>query len=465
MTAVTFPNLAGSIPGIDKDFRPMALENRNFIKAVKESGEGAPLAVCIERADGLRSTFRTQVFAESSARADANFLYVERFVKTILWSRGGWKIIIGGPANVCEAIKKAYSKGGLREFDADFMSKVYEKPFVVEVMEYDKVPGSYEVANPVGRHLNGYRIGFDAGGSDMKVSAVIDGEVVFSEEIIWHPKTQSDPEYHYKEILSAMKTAAAHMPRVDAIGVSSAGVYINNRTMVASLFRLVPEELFNSRIKDVYLNIQKEMGGVPLAVANDGDVAALAGAMDFNATNVMGIAMGTSEAGGYVDHQGNITGWLNELAFIPVDANPGAAVDEWAGDYGCGVKYFSQDGVIRLADMAGIELDPALTPAEKLKVVQDLLKNGDERAVRIFETIGVYLGYTVAHYADFYDINHILILGRVTSGEGGNIIFRVAQEILQAEFPDLAQKIKLQLPSESYRRVGQSIAAASLAEA
>ncbi|NSW91943.1 MAG: ROK family protein [Firmicutes bacterium] len=452
------------IPILDKDFRPASLENRAFLKAVEESGEGVPLAIALERGDGLISTYRTKVFSEDSAYAGLNMFYVERLVKTLLWIRGGWKIIIGGPGSVGDYIRKAYSAGGIREFDSRFMSRVYEKPFTVEVTEYDRVPESKEDAKPVGRHLKGCRIGFDAGGSDRKVSAVIDGEAVFSEEVIWHPKLHSDPDYHYNEILAAMKSAAAHMPRVDAIGVSSAGIYINNRVMVASLFIKVPEDLFEKKVKDIYINISKEMGGVPIEVANDGDVTALAGAMELNDTNVLGIAMGTSEAGGYVDSNGNITGWLNELAFVPVDYNPGSMVDEWSGDYGCGVKYFSQDAVIKLAPAAGILLDSKLSPAEKLKSVQELLAKGDNRAVKIFETIGCYLGYAIAHYADFYDLKHLLILGRVTSGEGGNIILRVAREVLKEEFPELEEKIKIHLPDESSRRVGQSIAAASLPE-
>ena len=133
--------------------------------------------------------------------------------------------------------------------------------------------------------------------------------------------------------------------------------------------------------KIMYLDVAREIGeNIPVEVANDGDVTALAGAMDLNDNSVLGVAMGTSEAGGYVDPEGNITGWLNELAFVPADYNKDAMVDEWSGDYGCGVKYFSQDGVIKLAPFAGIELDESLSPAEKLKVVQGLMKDGDERA-------------------------------------------------------------------------------------
>jgi len=184
--------------------------------------------------------------------------------------------------------------------------------------------------------------------------------------------------------------------------------------------------------------------------------------MELDARNVLGIAMGTSEAGGYVDGKGNITGWLNELAFVPVDFNKNSMVDEWSGDFGCGVKYFSQDAVIKLANPAGIILDENLSPAEKLKEVQKLVEKGDERAFKIFESIGCYLGYGIAYYSFFYDITHVLVLGRVTSGEGGKIIAKTAEKVLKQEFPILADKIMLHLPDEKSRRVGQSVAAASL---
>ncbi|MBE6562101.1 MAG: ROK family protein, partial [Ruminococcaceae bacterium] len=304
----------------------------------------------------------------------------------------------------------------------------------------------------------------DAGRSDRKVSAVVNGESVYSEEVVWFPKITEDPNYHYNGILEAMKTAASKMPRVDAIGVSSAGVYVDNKIMVASLFLKVSDDDFEKMVKTMYIDVAKEIGDVPLEVANDGDVTALAGAMDLGDNNVLGIAMGTSEAAGYVDGNGNITGWLNELAFAPVDFCKDAMVDEWSGDYGCGVKYFSQDGVIKLAPATGIELDENASPAEKLKVVQKLMAEGDERAAKIYHTIGVYFGYAIAYYAKFYDIKHVIIMGRVTSGEGGTILLARAKEVLETEYPELAAKITLHIPDEKSRRVGQSVAAASLPE-
>jgi predicted NBD/HSP70 family sugar kinase len=449
-------------PVLDAGFRPIALENRAFLKAVKESGKGVPIAIAVEREKSQIYVYRTEVFAEGAGMDEYNFKYIERLIKSLLWLVGGWKVTVGGHKTIGQYIKNAYTVGGIREFDFTFMGRVYEKEFAVEITDYDKIPREYEYTEPAGRNLDGYRIGFDAGGSDRKVAAVADGEVIFSEEVVWHPKTQSDPDYHYREILAGMKSAAAHLPRVDAIWVSSAGIYVNNRTMVASLFNKVPLDLFNKKIKDIYTCMGKEFGGVPVEVRNDGDVTALAGAMSLNDTKILGIAMGTSEAAGYVNKDGNITGWLNELAFVPIDYNPQAMVCEWSGDYGCGVKYFSQDGVIKLASAANIELKEDLTPAEKLKVVQKLMDANDPRAVKIYETIGSYLGYSIGYYAEFYDIKHLLILGRVTSGEGGNIILKIAEEILHDEFPELAAKIKIHLPDESNRRVGQAIAAASL---
>lgn len=450
---------------LDPQFQPMVVVLDEYAKAVKAAEKTSKLTIGVERNKGFVSTYELDIFADGTGHDEENYGIAERIIKTMLWTRGGWRIIIHGSEYIADRIKADYQKGGAREFDADFMSKVYEKPFEVEgLCPMCPAPKTFETSNAIGRHLDGCRIGFDAGGSDRKVSAVINGESVYSEEVVWFPKITEDPNYHYNGILEAMKTAASHMPRVDAIGVSSAGVYVDNKIMVASLFLKVSDEDFEKKVKTMYMDVAKEIGDVPLEVANDGDVTALAGAMDLGDNNVLGIAMGTSEAGGYVDGNGNITGWLNELAFVPVDYCKDAMVDEWSGDYGCGVKYFSQDGVIKLCPAAGIELDESASPAEKLKVVQKLMAEGDERAAKIYETIGVYFGYAIAYYAKFYDIKHVLIMGRVTSGEGGTILLAKANEVLKTEYPELAEKIELHIPDEKSRRVGQSVAAASLPE-
>ena len=449
------------VPPLEPGFRPAVLANRAFREEVAASGQGTPLIIGLARSDGAFSRYETVAFPDGHPRAGANLTYAERIVKFLLWARGGWKVLIGGPGGIAAHIARVYAPDGARRFDYHFMgAQVYGRPFTVVCCRPDEVPPSREGGQPLGRHLDGCRIGFDLGASDVKVSAVVDGQAVFSEEIVWEPTGQTDPSYHYDHIVSALKLAQAMLPRLDAIGGSSAGVFVDNRPMVASLFRGIPAERYDE-IREMFLRIRAEFG-VPLEVVNDGDVTALAGAMSLEDTGVLGIALGSSEAGGYVNLDGAITGWLNELAFAPVDYSPAAAVDEWSGDAGVGALYFSQQCVFRLAPVVGIDLPAEATKAEKLKHVQAYLEAGHDGAMQIWESIGVFLGYGIAHYADFYDLKHVLILGRVTSGRGGPLILEGTKAVLASEFPELAARINIQLPDEKSRRVGQSIAAASL---
>lgn len=445
------------LPPLDPAFIPLSRFYEAFLADAKE-----PFDVAVERSNGQMAVYHTRIRGTEEF-FDADVYYIDRIIKTLLWMKGGFRAYLAGNEAVCDAMKAHYSAGGSRDFDFDYMGNVFEHPF--EVLRVEQVPEEKSESKAIGRHLEGCRIGFDAGGSDRKVSAVIDGESVYSEEVVWFPKTNSDPDYHYDGIVAALKSAAAHLPRVDAVGVSSAGVYIDNRTMNASLFLKVPKDLFDAKVKDIYIRaITDTFGDVPYAVVNDGDVSALAGAMSLEDNNVLGIAMGTSEAVGYVDKDGNITGWLNELAFVPVDAAPTAMVDEWSGDIGCGVKYFSQDAVIKLAPAAGIALDASLSPAEKLKVVQKLMEQDDPRAAKIYESIGVYLAHTLALYHHLYGYRHVLLLGRVMSGKGGDLLLETCKQVLTDEYPAVSEKINIALPDEKFRRVGQSAAAASLPE-
>ncbi len=302
-------------------------------------------------------------------------------LKFLLWQRGGYRVLIAGEPEIARQIRAIYSPGGQRAFDHDFMGrKVYGRPMEVEACE--EVPEPREMSIPLGRNLDGCRIGFDLGGSDRKCAALLDGKVVFSEEIRWDPYFQSDPQYHYDGIRETLRRAAEHLPRVDAIGGSAAGVYVNNEVRAASLFRGVSEDDFEKRVRRIFFDLQKEWGGIPFEVVNDGEVTALAGSMSMNDNAVLGISLGTSLAAGYVDPEGHIRPWLNELAFAPVDYRENAPADEWSGDAGCGVQYFSQQGVARLVPLAGIALPAEMPFAEQLVEVQKLMAAGDPGAAR-----------------------------------------------------------------------------------
>ena len=450
-------------PVLDPDFVPASLWNRCFHASVRESGNPSPLAIALERADGSVSLFRTIVLPHQGQNIAANERYAERLLKFLLWQKGGYRVLIGGDPQIAQFLRSVYAPTGARAFDFHFMGdRVYGHPMIIEHTEYDRVPPERETVAPLGRHLDGYRIGFDLGASDRKAAAVINGEVVFSEEVAWDPSRQADPQYHFDGINDSLKRAAAKLPRVDAIGGSAAGVYVNNEVRVGSLYRGVPQDLFDRRVRRLFFGLQDAWGGIPFEVVNDGEVTALAGSMALNDNAVLGIAFGSSLAAGYVTPQGNITGWLNELAFVPVDYREDAPVDEWSGDKGVGALYFSQQAVGRLLPTAGIELPATMPLAAKLVEVQKLMAAHDDRARKIYQTIGVYLGYSIAHFADFYEIRNLLVLGRVMTGEGGDLILSTAGEVTKAEFPALAQSIHVHTPGETEKRHGQAVAAASL---
>ena len=342
-------------PVLDAAFRPAALVNRAFRSAAKGSGRPVPVRIAVEQADGSVFHHQTVLLPEGHPQSDANFPHLERLVKFLLWARGGYRIHLDGPPDLGGQLRRRFVETPAGQFDADLMgNRVYEKPF--EVVVTKDLPPERAATQPLGRHLDGCRIGFDLGGSDRKVAAVIEGEVVFSDETVWDPYHQKDPQYHFDGIMDSLKKAAAHLPRVDAIGGSAAGVYVNNQVKVASLFRGIAPDVFKSRVKRMFFEIQKTWGGISLEVVNDGEVTALAGSMALNRNAVLGVALGTSQAAGYVTPDGNITSWLNELAFAPVDYAPDAPRDEWSGDIGCGVQYFSQQAVGRLLAPAGIQV-------------------------------------------------------------------------------------------------------------
>lgn len=450
-------------PPLDPEFLPAVLWRRAYQALVARDPEARPVALVLARRDGSVFRHDTRMLSAGHPSAALSLTYAERLLKFLLWMKGGSRVLVAGADEIAAALGRIYAPGGARAFDHDFMGeKVFGERFSVAASTFAALPAARETSLPMGRHLEGCRIGFDLGGSDRKAAALINGEVVFSEEIAWDPYFQKDPSYHLEGIHDSLQRAAAHLPRVDAIGGSAAGVYVNNEVRAASLFRGVPPDLFEQQVRRMFFTLQERWGGVPFEVVNDGEVTALAGSMAMNDNAVLGVSMGTSLAGGYVTPAGTITTWLNELAFAPIDYRPDAPRDEWSGDLGCGVQYFSQQGVGRLAALAGFVFPAGLPLPEQLLAVQAAMQAGDPRARGVYESIGTCFGYAIAHYAEFYDLRNLLVLGRVSSGAGGDLILERAREVLRAEFPELAARIQLRTPDEKSKRHGQATAAASL---
>ncbi len=449
---------------LDLNFRPAALWVKAY-QALVATTHAVPVELAIGRPDGTVFRFRTQILPWSDATASVNHRHVERLLKQLLWQKGGSRVWICGCAPLAAQLAAEYAPGGARAFDAELMGpRIGGEPFRLTACEADELPSPYEPTMSVGGHWNGCRIGFDLGGSDRKCAAVMDGKTVFSEEVPWAPIREPDWHYHWKGIEDSIQRAAAHLPRVDAIGGSTAGIVINSEIRVASLFRAVPQADFDRHVRTLFGTLAKKWN-VPMSIMNDGEVTALAGAMGLQDNPVLGLAFGTSLAGGYCTPQGALTCWLNELAFVPVDYRlQDAPRDEWSGDAGCGALYLSQQAVGRLAARAGIQFPDGLALPEQLSETQNLLQQGHAGARQVFETIGRYLGYTVAHNDDFYTLKRVLVLGRVTSGDAGTILLEEAHRVLQREFPDLAARVTLSMPGEKEKRHGQAMVAASLPE-
>src|SRR4029077_11063927 len=207
---------------LDPEFLPASLWNRAY-RALAAAGGADPMAIALERERGSVSVFRSAILPHDDGHAAVNHRYVERLLKYLLWQKGGFRVTIAGAPAIADYLRAAYSPEGARAFDYEFMGdRVYGRPMVIESVPYDACPDERESAAPLGRHLEGCRIGFDLGASDRKCAAVIDGKVVFSDEVPWNPSVQADPQYHFDGVNDSIRRAAAHLPRVDAVGGSAA---------------------------------------------------------------------------------------------------------------------------------------------------------------------------------------------------------------------------------------------------
>lgn len=433
----------------------MATEFRPILDLVRRHEATADrwVPVAVARPDGCVH-LRLGLHSDPARQAEDE-KYTGLLVKTALWLQGGCTLITADEA-AFRWLQRAYAPTGARDFDRAFMSGIFRKPF--EVVLRPALPPERDAASAVSARAEGCRIGIDLGGSDRKAAAVIDGETVYTEEVVWQPKSAADLRYHYEGITAALRAAKACLPRVDSVGISTAGVVIDGEIRRSSLFMAVEQSTFDRAGRDLLRRAVREVcGEVPCAVCNDGDVAALAGAVSLKRRKLLGIAMGTSQAGGYIDGRGRITGWLNELAFLPVDVDPQAPVDPWSGDRGVGERYFSQEGVLRLAVQKGLAPEGE-TPAERLRWVQDRAGAGDDRALAAFSELGRLLGLTLPWYKRLTGCENVLLLGRVVGGVGGERLVRACR----AELERTGEKLEVLLPEESTRRVGQAAAAALL---
>lgn len=470
----------GMQPPLDPGFRPVILGKKNYLELTKDCED--KLEWALPRADGC-ARYSLPVFPEKSRSTPASIYLAGVLIQEMLWQRSASSLMLAGPKRICSALKKAFSAGGAYEFEIKSMPNVCgtpDQPFEVTIVESAAdLPAEKNTPQECGKDANGCRLAFDLGKSDIKTVAVKDNEVVYSKETEWDV-TNPDPQYHYDAVMAALKLAKDALPKVDAIGGSATGtVSGKNEATWCDIFPNVPPDVYKEKVVDIFVRIAKDLAGeVPLKVINDGEVTALAAVQKIKHGNVMGISMGSSEGGGYANADGNLLGWINELCYIRLDLNPKAPTDPWSKGAHTGLShmYLGQRGATKLAAKGGVEVPenykyphPDMCSikhedhAQCLKLIQKAMSDDalEPKVKEIYETVGIYLGYALAQYSEFYNIEHVMILGRVSKGKGGDIMLDTAKKVLEKEFPDLPS-ITFHTADDHFKAVGQCIAAAAL---
>merc|ERR1712070_624656 len=461
---------------LDPNFSPVILGKKKYLAAA--AGCADRLEWALPRADGC-GRGGIPVLPEGSEEAEASIYLAGVLIQEMMWQRSGSELLLAGPPGICEAVAADFREGGRYEFEIKSMPNVCgtpERPFLVNIVGAGDLPEARDTPQVCGKDASGCRLAFDLGKSDIKVVAVKDNEVVYSKETEWDV-TNPDPQYHFDAIVAAMQLGKEALPQIDAIGGSATGTVSGaNEATWCDIFPNVPPDVYKEKVVDIFKRIAKEVAGdVPLKVINDGEVTALAAVQKISKGNVMGISMGSSEGGGYANADGNLTGWINELCYIKLDMNPSAPTDPWTKGAHRGIShmYLGQRGATKNAhkicevpenykyphpDMCTIKHEDH---AQCLKLVQQAMKDNPDKASDLYRTCGVYLGYGLAQYCEFYKIDHVMILGRVSKGAGGDLMLKTAGEVLETEFPELP-KIQFHTADDHFKAVGQCIAAAAL---
>jgi len=468
---------------LDPNFSPVILAKRQY-RAACSDASFPELHLALPRATGC-ARVSLKVFPDGHKDCDASTYLAGVLVQEMIWQRSASALIISGPDYICNALIAGFAVGGQYEFEATTMPCVNGTPDakfeVTRVSSAADLPEAKDTPQVCGKDANGCRLAFDLGKSDIKVVSVKDNEVVYSKETEWDV-TNPDPQYHYDAIKAAMQLGKDALPKIDAVGGSATGtVGANNEATWCDIFPNVPPAVYKEKVVDIFNRLAKDLAGdVPVKVINDGEVTALAAFQKIGKGKVMGISMGSSEGGGYANADGNLMGWINELCYIRLDLNPNAPIDPWTKGAHTGIShmYLGQRGTTKLAACGGIEgpdeymyPNPAMCTikhenhAQCLKLIQKAMTDPakEAQASLIYETVGVYLGYALAQYKEFYEVDHIMILGRVSKGKGGDLMLATAKKVLETEFPEYAD-IQFHTADDHFKAVGQCIAAAALPE-
>lgn len=430
---------------LDKDFKPIFDSYESFQRRAKE-----PITLTIKRGEDIIFPFYMKI----SSDFKKSYFYTKKILLSLLWIVGGERIQYHGSPLFYEYLEKRFSKD--YEIQASFqeMERIFNRPVSFERVE--NIPQRKDKTNPFSGSFSGCRIGLDLGGSDRKIAVIKDNEVLYSEEVLWSPKEQMNPQYHYMGIVDSLERAKKFLPRVDGIGISTAGIVSDNELLFAALYAKVSNEEKQKEARPVFKNIMKDyFPNIPFRVQNDGDVSAIGASTLYQKNKVLGLALGTSFAAGYAKDS-SLNGWISELSKVPISVSKNARKHYILGIEGSASEYLSQKGIICLLENAGLSLEGDL-PHELLQI-QKLAEEGNPLVLKGYHDMGIYLGSAIQYFTLFYYIESVFLLGRVMSGKGGEILLETASSYLHKR----NLNIDVFTAEEDFKRLGQSYIAASL---
>lgn len=421
---------------------PITEWHRRYRSAAPGSGR---FAVRFERPDRASLCFRTGLVGSASPEL---VRYVRTYVHNRLWAAGARRVVVDCGPDLFAALKSCFDPGGQYYHQAEMMSRVYRGPF--EIVRGPVVDRSDEGSGvpAQGDPKRGRHIGVDLGGSDVKVVAMRDGELLHHEKMDWRPRgmMRGRQVLDVVEDMVGRALSAARLGRIDGIGLSTAGIVVGNRVVVSGIFSGLAAEEFDGWVAPMGAKLSRAFGGAPTQVAHDGDMTPLWAYVHMGIKRVLGLSLGTGLGAGFVDEHGQVSGMLCEVGKTILDMDAEAPEHIYNKTRGAALHYCSQNAVFRLAEGAGIALDHVDMLAEKLRRVQALVDSGDRSATAVFEAVGRDLAVAVAEFHDYFHMAHVVLVGRVTAGRGGEILLASADAALKRDFPEVADEVRLHVP-------------------
>ena len=261
-----------------------------------------------------------------------------------------------------------------------------------------------------------YVVGIDVGGQTSKIGVVDARGTVLAQTVI-RTDTYDTVEPYIAELAEAVKKVIAEAGAEGKI--RGIGVGAPNGNYYTGTIEAAPNLAWGRNRVEFAKLLSEAMGGLPVALTNDANAAAV-GEMTYGAArgmkNFIMITLGTGVGSGIVIN-GEVVyghdGFAGELGHTTAVRNNGRSCG--CGRSGCLEAYCSAMGVARTArEWLELSDEPSLLRScdnIASKDVYDAAKEGDKLALKVFEFTGKILGRSLADFIAFSAPEAIVLFG------------------------------------------------------